>query len=389
MDPKVSIQIEKWPFTRVPSAMHDNLKCRGGGVLTLADIGCYSFLVLWGQRDGRVWVLRENLAKALGIGRKTLYRHLERLEAAGWLRYEDPVVAGSKTRTIVLTGVDGPLPSAVVQPTDGSNLTHAPDPTNGSNLTRGMGQICPMNGSNLPPISTRSKDDEEKYSNADAFVDSEVTASSEKKNEGSKKRKKGSKKKASSGKKNSTLPPPPSFGANGTTVSALAHVSPGHAPEALPAAARAAEPPTWPPRSSADVYKAWVYEISLKHPDARVSPRSGAKENSIIKTLLGKYDADTLRDMIRVAVWDWSAIRETIDVWYTKDKEIPEVTAISKLAAQLATKLKSGVTSARRRVSEYRSRYVLKEPPKRVRKPGELTKAQAFRKAQGIPHLEF
>lgn len=363
-----------WHFSKLSTVMITQVESVSGGPLQYSDIGIYLGLTLWGQRDGRVTANRTSLAEALGVGRKTLFRHLERLQEAGWVRYEDQPDNVAKARTIVLVNLDD---WAALRTGRGSPMTHVPG-ERGSPMTHDVGHPRPVRGSPMTHISTKKKDEEGNDSNAGAFVSQEAADSILGKNEEVKRedKKKGLR------EKNSTVFVPPGLGANGT---APPIVKSGHGPEPVPVDPRTEEP-TWPPRNAGDIYRAWTYEVTLKHPDFKAAKNGGPKTNKLLLDLTQRYGADVVRDLIRVAVWDWSAIQETMDTWFTKDATIPEPRHLPRLAAALSTKLKTGVTSGRRRESEYRRRYVLKEPPKKTRKPGELNKAQAFRKSQGLPY---
>ncbi len=62
-----------------------------------------------------------------------------------------------------------------------------------------------------------------------------------------------------------------------------------------------------------------------------------------------------------MAIWDWRAIQETIDPWYTKEAgPVPTLQHILKLAPQLTARIGKGVISTTHRVSAYRSKFVEK-----------------------------
>lgn len=144
-------------------------------------------------------------------------------------------------------------------------------------------------------------------------------------------------------------------------------------------------PWTWPPEKFKDIYWFWATEVQAANPGFRPPFPGGdaAKVYSMCKKLLKQSGDDykALELVIRVAVWDWAAIREKLEVWYTKDKEVPLIPHILKLHAQLSAKTRSGFTSASRRTSRYRAKFIDKRETKE-RAPGELSPAARHRAKQ-------
>ena len=63
--------------------------------------------------------------------------------------------------------------------------------------------------------------------------------------------------------------------------------------------------------------------------------------------------------IFRIAIWDWAAIQETIDPWYTgKAGPVPQPEHILKIAPQLAARIGKGVISTSHRVSAYKTKFV-------------------------------
>lgn len=127
----------------------------------------------------------------------------------------------------------------------------------------------------------------------------------------------------------------------------------------------------WPPQGGRDVYYKWGEEVVARHAGYRVPHinASAGKDATLAKQLGERFDADALLHIIRIAIWDWSAIQETIDPWYTKEAgPVPTLQHILKLAPQLAARIEKGVISTSHRVSEYHSKFI--EPETSASKDG-------------------
>jgi hypothetical protein len=105
-----------------------------------------------------------------------------------------------------------------------------------------------------------------------------------------------------------------------------------------------------------EVHAEWLHELRAKNPN-HLATNLDATEAALIRKLLKKVDRPGLLAVIRLAVWDWPAIQEKIQPWYTAGRS-PDFKSITYLINHLAPHICTGVVSSKRRVSEYRSRYI-------------------------------
>jgi hypothetical protein len=111
------------------------------------------------------------------------------------------------------------------------------------------------------------------------------------------------------------------------------------------------------------VCKAWAEEMRLARPGFVVgNPSSEAR--GIGHNLWTRFPdsgetAGVLRQMIRLAIWDWDALRVT-HKWYVDGKPIPTLREISYLADTLAAFVKTGITTTTgsHRVSAYAAKWL-------------------------------
>lgn len=142
--------------------------------------------------------------------------------------------------------------------------------------------------------------------------------------------------------------------------------------------------PVWPPRTDYragyDVACKWIAEMRERHPDYALDD-PGPKEAGQARLLFEQiHDPDKLLAVIRIAVWDWLAIQETIESWYTKGKPAPDPTHILKILPHLANRIGRGVISPGRRVSDYKRRWIdgtWRDP--RAPKKGGMSRAEKAR----------
>lgn len=142
----------------------------------------------------------------------------------------------------------------------------------------------------------------------------------------------------------------------GLTVTRMTHPQP---PTAAPPPATGA---SWTPKGARDVWHAYAAELvafdkahgrknaAVPVPNKRVLGQAG----ELLKRFVDRPHA--LLTVIRVAVWDWPAIRESVETWYTRGVEVPELRHLIFLAEQLA-RHPHGVTGSVHRVSAYAQRY--------------------------------
>ena len=328
-----------------------------GGALTDADLALYVRLHLWSGSSKFTWVGTETVAETFKKPPRTVRQQLRNLAKAGWISREERYVAkvGGTREGWVIRGE-----------TKNDAASYA------ATCGRITGNLLPRN---RQPIATEAIPDEAPPGNLPG-----PTASV-----------------------SGSLPQAPGSASkisreDPETTEETSEGKKVHAPAPLPLdlgnkplplliatpPLRKTTPKTrdavWPPEDSTDVYAKWGSEMSLANP-GYVVPRPGVKELSICKLLVDRFESPQLEAVIRVAVWDWEAIQQSVEVWYTKSRPIPEVQCILKISAQLAAFVETGVVSTARRVSRYRAKYV--DPPVVVgeRKPGELSPAAQVRAA--------
>ena len=330
-----------------------------GGALTDADLALYVRLHLWSGSSKFTWVGTETVAETFKKSPRTVRQQLRNLAKAGWISREERYVAkvGGTREGWVIRGE-----------TKDDAASYA------ATCGRITGNLLPRN---RQPIATEAIPDEAPPGNLPG-----PTASVS----GSLPQAPGSASKISREDPETT---------EETSEGKKVHAPPACMPDLRPKRAPLliATPPlrkttprgegrtsAWPPETFTDVFSKWQAEMVFANP-GYVVPRPGQKDLGICKLLLAKFEPPQLEAIIRVAVWDWEAIQQSVEVWYTKSRPIPEVQCILKISAQLAAFVETGVVSTARRVSRYRAKYV--DPPVVVgeRKPGELSPAAQVRAA--------
>ena len=132
-------------------------------------------------------------------------------------------------------------------------------------------------------------------------------------------------------------------------------------------AARRSAPPKWPPKTGPDVYRRWAHEVKECHPKwipPKADDVSWGEVGSFGKKLLKRFEPDDLLAVMRVAIWDWAAMRGT-NPFYAQTP-IPTLREILRFAEQLAAKTKGGWNSHEHRVSAYKTKFVIKLKPEDI-----------------------
>lgn len=191
-------------------------------------------------------------------------------------------------------------------------------------------------------------------------------------------------KKVSGKKKTSTLPAPLPFDVPTTPRTKLVKATePGFGGDGGPPKGMGLPDFAWPPEKGRDVYWFWAHEVQVAFPGFTPPfPGRGApKVYKQCKTLLTRAGSpETCAATIRVAIWDWKAVQESIEVWKTKDLAVPDIGMILYLQTQLAAKLKSGVVGATIRVSRYKTKFIDKPAVAAPEHNDGLTGAQRHQK---------
>lgn len=125
------------------------------------------------------------------------------------------------------------------------------------------------------------------------------------------------------------------------------------------------EPP-WPPETPQDVLAAFNYDMSVRHKEA-VRPilvwSLNKTQSGQVRTVLGPYSPEQIRDMIRVLVYDWEAIREKW--WQRPNTAYPTFDDLFRLHKDLCASIATGVASGvgqRGRHDTYARTFLRKRP---------------------------
>lgn len=118
------------------------------------------------------------------------------------------------------------------------------------------------------------------------------------------------------------------------------------------------------PKNGGHVYQLWLAEMQRKDPGFMDGKRAlgTPKDMKIGSDLLKKFPPslsdDLLLKMIRVAVWDWTAITQSFE-WYAKGKPYPTLKEILYLADTLAGAVSKGIIAPPGiRTSAYAERWL-------------------------------
>jgi hypothetical protein len=119
---------------------------------------------------------------------------------------------------------------------------------------------------------------------------------------------------------------------------------------------RAGEPLNWPPETDAAVCRLWQEELVALHPDIdRRWLDPDRKDHGAARRLRLRFPPTDLLQVLRVAMYDWSAIQATIPD--ARGRPYPLLFVIEELAEQLAEKIAVGFVDANGK-SAYRERWL-------------------------------
>jgi len=375
-------RLKKWPNSWLPNAIAFDDDVND------SEARIFWKLQLWGGKDGRVWMNRARLAEELKVSKRTLKRRLNRLVKAGWIdrsvespdgRFAYPryVLQLRRTkrgvpevaphdRVVTGEGVPDLAPPGVPDVAPQKEQKKGPTPSEKGALPSGA------LASAEPPLAG------EETSGGEGGVNQEVTSDTETK------------------EVMSTAPEDPveRAKARARERKRQAGLSPGEVegrPDIKKAAPEPAEPKrrgremVWPPRDGRDVCLRWNQEMQERDSGfAGVDPGYANQKTGAGLNLLKAFpDHDLLVAIMRVAIWDWPAIRGSLEAWYTKDKETPTPAVIYKLAEQLAGKTKTGYVTGKWPCSAYKAKWI--DPPQKdFTDENGLSLAEQARAARGL-----
>ncbi len=347
-------QLDPWPGSLLPNAIIKDHKAFGG-ILTDGALMTFWFIHLWSRGRGWMFAATTTLADRRGITDRAMRGHLAALKKTGWVT---DVKRSWRGRQI-----------------DALSVNNAPFCENSKigaaeKGFRGSGNRIPVERNSVSAeVHSIEEVKGEEGSTPESASQTSGNLLSEKKIHAARDE---AETEAETGE---------AAGAEGDDLSEndlasarrLANgnlvAEPGFGSPRRPDAIVTPPPPppdtgrVWPPKDGADVHAKWLSEMSAAFPEFPRT-RTNAKDNTICKKLLEKFeDPDHLEAIIRVAVWDWAAIRETVETWYTKDKRTPTPQAILKLSDQLAALITRGATSRTHRVSAYWTKFVRPNQP--------------------------
>lgn len=347
---EILIRVESWPFTMLDNRIllaHKDFS--ENGILTDGDMTTYIFLSLWGQRNGEVWANRDGLAGKHGIGRSTLLERVGRLEKAGWLVKRRETRGGVKRVVLRLRVLGDHDAEPTATPAENSRGVESPEIWTGE--SRNLDPAVQKSG----PISSTRKEKKEKEepaepSSAHGFAESSRAAvPGEEAEEDPSEKKKAT-------RSRSAAPPPP---AQARKV-IEAPKDTGIEPPSRNGKKRGRKKPLKRNPAVDRLWTVWATEVKARWPSYAVPTPSG-KAIGQTRNLYKRFGEEAAAKIIRVAIWDWLAIQESVETWKTKDTPIPDMGDILFLGTKLASFVVSGVTSPARRVSTYHQRYV--SPP--------------------------
>jgi len=371
--------VGQWKTARVPTALLlelDSVNPNGG--LKDTDLKVYIGLTTWGRGDGKVYARQSVIARWLGIARNTLWRSLTRLEKVEAITIGSIRVGEEDRKLITVVTPEGY--KVDVPPVD-----HVPPVEQGVFHTGNMG---------VPPVDLirkRKKEDKSKK-RVSTFVETKTStfeeANGEEEHEPDFDMRRLERVKKDQEKKER----------DAEAMKAGAASSFGnHAPLDTQPADDSREPPGRSPRSPRRssgqpakpkeiidpkiiaLHDAYLAEIKLKWPNA-VELALNPMKAKLIRGLLDQTTHENLLEIIRVAVWDWDAIQETVQPWYTKDRELPDYKTLSFIFDQLAVLVGKGKTSTKHRTSDYRRRYIAKTLNNSSRDASGMSLAQRARR---------
>lgn len=354
-----------WKFSKIPVEMLADLVDKE---LNAGDLAVYALLQCWGQEDGRFYYNRKSFRELTGIPERTIRDHVRRLEAAKWCsRHKEPARAGHRWPRVVVTvfpGKDTP-PAAATKGVwrnlaggSGENPPMEEEEVQVDTLSEKEGAspaspsslAAPAQPAQRPRPTGGNPEDLQTEKNqqigAEEEEDSESTGEEECSPADDAVRRQ-----APAPRGKITLTP------DADDPEVLAE-------QKAAKAAKSKRRSKWPPKTGPDVYRRWLAEMTDHCPAWKRPPPhevAWAKEGALGKKLMRRFEPDDLLAVLRIAIWDWQAIRGT-DRFYEK-RFYPTLQDVVRLADQLAGLTQSGWTDHRYRVSEYRRKFVLKIKP--------------------------
>ena len=342
-----------WRFSKIPVEMLGDLldKTLNGG-----DLAVYALLQCWGQENGRFYYNRKAFRELTGIPERTIRVHIQRLEDAKWLsRHKEPANAAHKFPRVVVTlfKAKGKSPAGSGRKvwqksagTTGKNLPMEGEASEGDTPSEkeGPSPARAASPASQAPRPSRSRPD----------ISPEVPSgfgTKDRPEEGSEKKREVAPRDAPRQDRVPEILP--------DTYNAEVVKARKKAKEAEAAARR--KKVTWPPKTGPDVYRRWAQEVQARHPKWKV-PRGGdvpwGKVGALGKQLLKRFEPDDLLAVMRVAIWDWPAIRGANP--YYAQTGIPTLAEIVRFAEQLAGVTETGWINHEHRVSAYKSEFIAK-----------------------------
>ena len=361
----IIVRATRWPNSWFPNAILADWKAKRLD-LTKEEVFTFLTLHLWGCEDGEVWVNRSDLASELEVTKQTLRLHLAKLEKLGWIeRYVLAPDGKFDYPRHVIKVLEEKRGSGSIRPHD----TH---------VTPGGGGSIRHPGGRMNPHPKEQEGEEAKSSEKIAHPSGALSSEQSEQIDPEEARDGGEAVKTENQEEGeSTLPEP---GEDDAETRALAHARARKRENGLsagpttgrPDIPKAKEAPgkngkrrhemLWPPEDGRDVYLRWVEEMQLHRPEfSAPDPGFGTRKTRSGSNLKTAFpDPDALLVIMRVAIWDWRAIRGSIEGWYTKDKPIPTPEVIYKIAEQLAAK-PSGYVTGKHPCSAYKAKFI--DPP--------------------------
>lgn len=402
----IAVRCTQWEYCAVPSGLHMDMLA---GKLTKSQVYTYYAMRVWGRTNGRVWRNRDDLARELDFkGRRPLLDHLKALVEAGWIdrSYEPP-------------NLDHAYPLYVLTLRDAKRSTEdscqcwfkclcgkrqnrsARRPTQGSD-SRAQNDQCLKRSTPCVPLLKHPKETDVKVETFGEGFPAEVEIEGTGEGVISKTEAWGETKTEDSSIEDSHAAPAPTSRTAMPDSDELPEKSDGYGDvsrygDELVKAYRGRQPrtgpedrftgdgpppkrkknsnpttpvpmhikhgkPQWPPRedyhSGYDVAAKWIQEMKLRHPEF-VTAMPGGEHVSQARHIFNQIqDPDNILAIMRVAIWDWPAIQETVETWYTKGKPTPDPTHILKILQHLSARTERGVTSPAHRRSDYVARWI-------------------------------
>ena len=333
----LEIRSKQWKFTKTPSRMYVN---RQAGALTDGSIVTYGFLQLWGRKNGKVWRGRAVLAEMRGVSLRALQKHLKALEETGWIVRSKVAVKGRSWPRYVVEVLESPR--IVVRKggesefTPGANLSSPEEEIEEEDPPSEKEEPAPASRVR-PPSTSLVKKEKSHREASEENPDEDFHAVSD------------------APRQRYTAP--------------IDHDDPEVIAAKKAAEVEAAKKPkgNWPPKSGMDVWRRWLAEVKVRRPKWKLPPDEKivwGKEGRLGKKLMQRFKPDDLVAVIRVAIWDWEAIRGD-DRFYAK-KSTPGLAEIVCFADQLAGRTETGWVDHKHRVSAYVCEFVKKIPDSEI-----------------------